>query len=69
MASSRTQRYIAILLLISPWIYVPLVYKEIAFVVLAVLLFLSTIDLRKKKQVPLIDTRFESVETANAALA
>jgi hypothetical protein len=48
MSSSRTQRLIAFILLISPWLYIPSVFKELGFIILAVLLYLSTLDLRKK---------------------
>jgi hypothetical protein len=48
MSSTRTQRVIAFIILISPWIYLPTVFKEIIFIALAVILYLSTISLYKK---------------------
>lgn len=48
MSSTRTQRIIAFILLISPWMYFPTIIKEIIFIALAVILYLSTIPLYKK---------------------
>lgn len=48
MSSTRTQRIIAFILLISPWIYLPNVFKEIIFIALAVILYLSTVSLYRK---------------------
>jgi predicted cobalt transporter CbtA len=48
MSSTRTQRIIAFILLISPWIYLPTAIKEIIFIALAVILYLSTVPLYKK---------------------
>jgi hypothetical protein len=48
MSATRTQRIIAVILLISPWIYIPTIFKEIIFILLAGLLYLSTIEIRKK---------------------
>ena len=48
MSSTRTQRVIALILLISPWIYLPTVIKEVIFIVLATILYLSTVPLYKK---------------------
>ncbi len=48
MSSTRTQRIIAFILLISPWIYLPTIFKEIIFIALAVILYLSTVPLHKK---------------------
>lgn len=51
MSGTRTQRIIAFILVISPWIYVPSVFKELGFIILAALLYLSTIDIRRKREV------------------
>ncbi len=48
--TTRPQRFIAFLLIISPWLYIPTVFKEVLFIALGVSLFLVTIDLRKKKK-------------------
>lgn len=48
MSSTRTQRIIAFILLISPWIYLPAIFKEIIFIALAVILYLSTVPLYRK---------------------
>ena len=50
MSNTRLQRIIAVLLLVSPWIYVPIVFKEVLFIVLAFVLYLSTLDLKKKRE-------------------
>lgn len=46
----RTQRIIALLLVLSPWIYVPTAFKEVGFIILAALLYLSTVDVRKRRE-------------------
>jgi hypothetical protein len=58
--SQRSQRIIALLLIITPWIYIPTAFKEIFIIVLGVFLFLLTLDLRKKK-------RGENVETKSVS--
>lgn len=50
MSSTRTQRIIAFIILISPWIYLPTAIKEIIFLALAVILYLSTVPLHKKSK-------------------
>lgn len=54
---TRPQRFIALLLILSPWLYVPTAFKEILFIALGILLFLVTIDLRKKKKEDLFETK------------
>lgn len=54
------QRFIALLLLLSPWIYVPTAFKEVLMIVLGVSLFLITIDLRKKRREDLYETKTSS---------
>jgi len=51
MSSTRTQRIIAFILLISPWIYLPTTIKEIIFILLAGILYLSTVPLHRKNKV------------------
>ncbi len=48
--SQRSQRIIAFILILTPWIYIPTAFKEVLFMALGVILFLVTIDLRKKKR-------------------
>ena len=47
----RPQRFIALIMVLSPWIYIPSAFKEVIFIALGVSLFVATLDLKKKKQV------------------
>lgn len=48
MSPLGIKRTVAFLLLISPWIFIPGLFKDVVFVIAGVLLFISTLDLRKK---------------------
>ncbi|MFA5132127.1 MAG: hypothetical protein WC444_02235 [Candidatus Paceibacterota bacterium] len=48
MSPLGIKRAVAILLVLSPWIFIPGLFKDVAFIVAGVLLFISTLDLRKK---------------------
>ena len=48
MSPLGIKRTVAALLLLSPWIFIPGVFKDVVFVVAGVLLLISTFDLRKK---------------------
>lgn len=48
MSPLGIKRTVAFLLVISPWIFVPGIIKDIFFVIAGVFLFISTLDLRKK---------------------
>jgi hypothetical protein len=48
MSPLGIKRTVAFLLIISPWIFVPSVLKDVVFIVAGVLLFISTLDLRRK---------------------
>jgi hypothetical protein len=50
MSPLGIKRSVAILLLLSPWIFIPSVFKEVIFIVAGILLYVSTLDLRKKVQ-------------------
>lgn len=54
------QRFIALFLVLSPWIYVPTAFKEVLLIVLGMSLFLVTIDLRKKRREDLYETKTNS---------
>lgn len=43
-------RFIALIILISPWIYIGNVYKEIMYISLALIILLATVDINKKKK-------------------
>lgn len=43
-------RIIAIILILSPWIYLPSGIRDILFIVLGVILFSNTIHLKKKME-------------------
>lgn len=48
MSPLGIKRTIAILLVLSPWIFIPSLIKDFVFIVAGVFLFISTLDLRKK---------------------
>lgn len=48
MSPLGIKRTIAILLVLSPWIFVPGLVKDLIFIVAGIFLYISTLDLRKK---------------------
>lgn len=48
MSPLGIKRFVALMLVISPWIFIPGIFKDAMFIVLGTLLFISTLDLRKK---------------------
>lgn len=48
MSPLGIKRTVAVLLIISPWIFIPGVFKDVVFIIAGVLLYISTLDLRKK---------------------
>lgn len=48
MSPIGIQRTVAVLILISPWIFIPGIFKDVVFIIAGVLLFVSTLDLRKR---------------------
>jgi hypothetical protein len=48
MSPLGIKRSVAVLILLSPWIFIPSVFKDVVFIIAGVLLFVSTLDLRKK---------------------
>ena len=61
-------RFLAIIILISPWIYVSSLYKDVLFIVCALVLLLATVDISKKKkssQDNTLDTNFETSPHSN----
>ena len=48
MSPLGIKRTVAFLLVLSPWIFIPGVFKDVIFIFAGVLLFISTLDLRKK---------------------
>ncbi len=48
MSPLGIKRSVAVLLVLSPWIFIPGVIKDVVFIVAGILLFVSTLDLRKK---------------------
>lgn len=48
MSPLGIKRFVAILLVLSPWIFIPGVFKDLIFIVAGILLFVSTLDLRKR---------------------
>jgi hypothetical protein len=48
MSPLGIKRTVAILLVLSPWIFIPGVFKDVIFIIAGILLYISTLDLRKK---------------------
>jgi hypothetical protein len=48
MSPLGIKRTIAVLLVLSPWIFVPGIIKDTVFIFAGVFLYISTLDLRKK---------------------
>ena len=48
MSPLGIKRAVAIILILSPWIFIPGIFKDIIFIIAGVLLFISTLDLRRK---------------------
>jgi hypothetical protein len=51
MSPLGIKRTVAVLLLCSPWIFIPGILKDIVFIFAGILLFISTFDLRKRQVV------------------
>ncbi len=48
MSPLGIKRAVAVLLVVSPWIFVPSLVKDIVFILAGIFLFISTLDLRRK---------------------
>lgn len=48
MSPLGIKRFVAALLVLSPWIFIPGLFKDAIFIILGILLFISTLDLRRK---------------------
>jgi hypothetical protein len=48
MSPTGIKRAVALLLVLSPWIFIPGLFKDVMFIIAGALLFISTFDLRKK---------------------
>lgn len=48
MSPLGIKRTVAVLLVLSPWIFIPGILKDIIFIIAGILLYVSTLDLRKK---------------------
>lgn len=48
MSPLGIKRTVAVLLVLSPWIFIPGIFKDVVFIIAGVFLFISTLDLRKK---------------------
>jgi hypothetical protein len=48
MSPLGIKRFVAVLLILSPWIFIPGLFKDGLFIVLGILLYISTLDLRRK---------------------
>ncbi len=50
MSPLGIKRAVAVLLVLSPWIFIPDLTKDVIFIFAGILLYISTLDLRKKQQ-------------------
>lgn len=50
MSPLGIQRTVAIIAVLSPFIFIPSIFKDIVFIIMGTLLFVSTLDLKKKQQ-------------------
>ncbi len=50
MSPLGIKRTVAVILVLSPWIFIPGMFKDIIFILAGILLYISTLDLRKKTQ-------------------
>lgn len=48
MSPLGIKRTVAILLVLSPWVFIPSLLKDVVFIFAGILLYISTLDLRKK---------------------
>jgi hypothetical protein len=48
MSPLGIKRGVAVLLVLSPWIFIPGLFKDVIFIIAGILLFISTLDLRKR---------------------
>lgn len=48
MSPLGIQRSVAVLLLLSSWIFIPGIFKDVIFILAGILLFISTLDLRRR---------------------
>lgn len=48
MSPLGIKRFVALILVLSPWIFIPGMFKDVIFIVAGVLLFISTLDLRRR---------------------
>lgn len=48
MSPLGIKRTVALLLVLSPWIFIPGLIKDVVFIFAGILLYISTLDLRKK---------------------
>lgn len=69
MSPLGIKRFVAILLVISPAIFIPGLFKDAIFIVLGVLLFISTLDLRKKTVRPPEHQETESMPVTASHIA
>lgn len=61
MSPLGIQRTVAILAIISPFIFIPGVFKDTVFIIMGVLLFVSTLDLKRRQ--PKIENHGEESNT------
>lgn len=48
MSPLGIKRTVAVILVLSPWIFVPGLIKDVIFIIAGIFLYISTLDLRRK---------------------
>ena len=69
MSPLGIKRTVAVFLVLSPWIFIPGIFKDIAFIIAGILLFISTLDLRRKSIINSVHSENESVPVSQAVSA
>lgn len=68
MSPLGIKRTVAIILILSPWIFIPGIFKDIIFIIAGILLFISTLDLRKKNGATIPHQENESSPVSQAVV-
>ena len=69
MSPLGIKRTVAIVLILSPWIFIPGIFKDIVFIVAGVFLFIGTLDLRKKSVQPPLHQENESIPVTETTVS
>ena len=67
MSPLGIQRTVAVLILVSPFIFIPGAFKDIVFLVAGVFLFISTLDLKRRPRTYEDQHEESALENSNVA--